>query len=280
MSVIVSMSNIALCQEFYTLNGVMPLTFTSTGIGNYDKSVIYHGATTGLLFDLAKTSNSRSATPIDFMIDARGGGHNFFTIKGSNGNVGIGTTSPIFKLHIKGNVVAEGDGAGNYADFNLKNGSVRWHISGPRYGESNRLGIFWNDGSAYYDHFTITTTGNVGIGTSSPDAKLAVKGQIHSQEVKVDLQGAAAPDYVFDKTYDLMKLSDIEEYINKNKHLPNIPSAKEIGENGLELGKMEMKLLEKIEELTLHMIELKKEMDELKGENRKLKEEIIKIHKE
>jgi hypothetical protein len=264
-------------QEFSSLYGVTPLTFTSTGSGTFNKTVLYHDATNGLLLDLAKSTDNIGATPIDFKIDARGGGHNFFTIKGSNGNVGIGTNATTYKLHVKGAFVAEGDGAGNYADLNLKNGNVRWHISGPRYGDNNRLGIFWHDGSAYHDHFTITTAGKVGIGTNSPDAKLTVAGDIHSREVKVTI--GAGSDFVFHDGYDLRTLKEVEEFIKENKHLPDIESAREMEEKGLDLGKMDMKLLQKIEELTLYMIEFKKEMNGLINENEKLKERIMELER-
>jgi len=116
--------------------------------------------------------------------------------------------------------------------------------------------------------------GKIGIGTTQPDELLTVKGKIHSQEVIVDLKGAVAPDYVFESyyegnsklkpTYKLLTLSEIETYIKKNHHLPKVPSAKEIEENGLSLKEMNLLLLEKIEELTLFTIQQQKEIDLLK----------------
>lgn len=102
----------------------------------------------------------------------------------------------------------------------------------------------------------IRNTGDVGIGTLNPDSKLTVKGNIHTEEVKVDLS-VPAPDYVFKKDYDLSTLEEVQDFINQNGHLPNIPSAKEMEKNGVEIGLMNMKLLEKIEELTLHLIQQK-----------------------
>jgi hypothetical protein len=100
--------------------------------------------------------------------------------------------------------------------------------------------------------------GNVGIGTTSPDTKLSVKGVIHTQEVRVDLNGAVAPDYVFEPTYNLLPLSEVESYIKANKHLPEVPSAKQMEEEGLNLKEMNLLLLKKVEELTLHLIEQQK----------------------
>ncbi|MFY8097483.1 MAG: hypothetical protein ACOVMH_06685 [Flavobacterium sp.] len=89
-------------------------------------------------------------------------------------------------------------------------------------------------------------------------------GNVIATEVRV--KTPIFPDYVFDKEYKLMSLYDLEKYIDANNHLPNIPSADEIITNGLELGNMQVKQMEKIEELTLYIIQLKKEMDLMKKE--------------
>jgi hypothetical protein len=129
---------------------------------------------------------------------------------------------------------------------------------------SNELGF----GVGNTEYMRISSSGNVGIGTTSPDAKLAVKGTVHANEVKVDLNGAVAPDYVFNSDYNLLSLEEIKTYIDKNKHLPEVPSAKEMEANGVNLGEMNMLLLKKIEELTLHMIELENKVNELRKENK------------
>lgn len=115
--------------------------------------------------------------------------------------------------------------------------------------------------------------GLVGIGTNNPDEKLTVKGKIHAEEVKVDLSVPA--DYVFEKyftgnsylkpDYEMLSLSEVESFVKENKHLPSIPSAKEIQENGLYLGSMNNLLLQKIEELTLYIIEQNKRIEELEA---------------
>jgi hypothetical protein len=128
-------------------------------------------------------------------------------------------------------------------------------------------GMAWN----YGDDIAIDEAGYVGIGTTSPDAKLAVKGQVHAQEVKVDLNGAVAPDYVFEKDYKLTSLEEIKNYIDQNKHLPEVPSAKEMEKNGVQLGEMNMLLLKKIEELTLYQIEANRKIEILQREIQNLK---------
>ncbi|MEL6811203.1 MAG: polymer-forming cytoskeletal protein [Bacteroidota bacterium] len=115
--------------------------------------------------------------------------------------------------------------------------------------------------------------GNVGIGTLNPDAKLAVKGDIHCEEVRVDLNVPA--DYVFEKyylgssslkeDYTMPTLEEVAKFTEENHHLPNIPSATEIQEKGLDVGEMTNLLLQKIEELTLYTIEQEKRIKELEA---------------
>jgi hypothetical protein len=109
--------------------------------------------------------------------------------------------------------------------------------------------------------------GNVGIGTTTPDSKLTVAGKIHAQEVKVTATAGGA-DFVFKNTYNLPKLQDVEQFIKNNKHLPEIASAKEMEENGLFLAEMNIKLLQKIEELTLYTIQQEKRIKILEIENK------------
>lgn len=101
--------------------------------------------------------------------------------------------------------------------------------------------------------------GNVGIGTTTPDDKLTVKGVIHTQEVKVDLNGAIAPDYVFLANYRLFPILELERYINQHSHLPEVPGAATMEKEGINLKDMNLLLLKKVEELTLYLIEIKKE---------------------
>jgi hypothetical protein len=97
-----------------------------------------------------------------------------------------------------------------------------------------------------------TLAGNVGIGTTNPTHKLAVNGTIKAKEVIVETTGWS--DYVFDDDYALQPLAEVEAHIKTNKHLPGIPSAVEIAEQGVSVGDMQARLLAKIEELTLHVI--------------------------
>ncbi|MNK17323.1 hypothetical protein D3C87_355100 [compost metagenome] len=101
---------------------------------------------------------------------------------------------------------------------------------------------------------TILPNGNMGIGTSNPQAKLSVDGNILAKEIKIKTD-VSVPDYVFEPDYDLKSLAEIESYIKANKHLPEVPSAKEIQADGMDVAAMNLLLLKKVEEMTLHLIE-------------------------
>jgi hypothetical protein len=109
--------------------------------------------------------------------------------------------------------------------------------------------------------------GNVGIGISNPAEKLSVNGNIRAKEVKVE--AANWPDYVFEEGYKVGTLQELESYIKANKHLPDMPSAKEIDVQGLQLGEMVKMQQKKIEELTLQLIELNKKVLTLQQKHNK-----------
>ncbi|MFC5284241.1 hypothetical protein [Pedobacter alpinus] len=215
------------------------------------------------------------------------------SIQGSTGNdyVGVGTITPNAKLDL-----GTGYGA-NGVKFLMYNDNFSNELAGTKCGfymdnyRPNNLNLVFPEASAYPGLFTITAkntsgttlnpyfsvtglTGNVGIGTINPAYKLDVIGTIRSREVKVDMNGA---DFVFEKDYGLMPLSDLEKFITINKHLPQIASAKEMEANGVELGSLNSKLLQKVEELTLYLIEQKKSMDDLKAIVSQQNQEILKL---
>ncbi|MNG86655.1 hypothetical protein D3C87_511210 [compost metagenome] len=152
-----------------------------------------------------------------------------------------------------------------------------------------RLGSYNNQGWSEWQSFYTSANANnettdwtaksvyviekLGIGTTSPKEALSVKGKIFAQEIKVTTAAADWPDYVFAEGYKLPSLKETAKFIEENKHLPGVPKAAEIEENGLSLGEMNRILMQKVEELTLHMIDKDRRIEALekklnqKGQN-------------
>ena len=230
----------------------------------------------------------------------------------TNGNIGIGIANPFSKLHIQSEGSFKSNawfGKGFINNSNYHFDRARVGISGTTDSGQFGAGLHFqvrNNGNTDYLHaiigqdrngslvfetggaginaptqkMALLTNGDVGIGTTTPDAKLTVKGDIHTQEVKVDLNGAVAPDYVFKDNYNLPSLEEVQVYIDTHGHLPNIPSAQKMEANGIELKAMNLKLLEKIEELTLYILIQQKEIEAnkaMKVEMEELKKSYIKI---
>lgn len=211
-----------------------------------------------------------------------------------SGRIGIGVENPSQALDVSGSINASasiysnGDlyfkrdsevkiksftGGGNTPSQThtiIKNG---WRHN-QDYTSIHAAGITGNTDAS----IVIKGDGNVGIGTTNPDSKLSVNGTIHTKEVKVDLNGWS--DFVFEKDYELRTLEEVEQHINENGHLPEIPSEAEVTENGINLGEMDAKLLMKIEELTLYMIDMNKQVQQLKTDNKKLKEKVQSLENE
>lgn len=218
-------------------------------------------------------------------------GNTFLNPQG--GNVGIGTTNPYSILEVSATSTTWGEGIivnpapNNFGAifFRETSGTLTgsWSVgklssdnfSVLRQGLTDMTGTSREDSPLEIDYLNGNTLfgGNVGIGTTEPDAKLTVKGDIHTQEVTVDLQGAVTPDFVFEEDYVLQSLEDTEEYIQANKHLPEIPSASEMEENGFKLKEMDLKLLQKVEELTLHLIQQNKKIKNLEEKMAKMEAE-------
>lgn len=173
------------------------------------------------------------------------------------GNIGIGTTSPTSKLQVNGNgagttalSIIENSNSANGAHF-VSEGANNIMFQLKRTADGIANTELRTGGNSYLN----AISGNVGIGTTNPQQKLHVKGTVYSTEVRVDVAAGTGPDYVFEKDYKLPSLEEIKTYIDRHKHLPEVPSAKEMEENGVNLGEMNLMLLKKIEELTLYFIQ-------------------------
>ena len=140
----------------------------------------------------------------------------------------------------------------------------RWYLFNLR-ALNNQLIEDFNINYGGNNHLTVKKGGNVGIGTTTPGVwRLAVNGSIRAKEIKVETGWA---DFVFEDTYNLPTLKEVEQHIKDKGHLQDIPSAQEVSENGILLGEMNSKLLQKIEELTLYTIEQEKRIQALENQN-------------
>jgi len=182
-----------------------------------------------------------------------------------SGDVGIGTTAPAHKLDVRGNMRL-GNGSEFEQDIHFWSGNGSWQVGTNDAGNGalNNQFYIYDDAVGQYRLTVQRSTGYVGIGTTTPQSALAVNGKITAKEVEVTLAGF--PDYVFEPDYDLMTLEEVEAYIQEHGHLPHVPSACEVEENGLGLGEMNKILLEKVEELTLHLIEKEAELKQLRAD--------------
>jgi len=182
------------------------------------------------------------------------------------GNVGIGTNQiPDSKLDIRC------DGIHTPTLFEHMRFSCHrdhYHPIRTSFGgtpELNKMvfGIGGNHFAPPVNVLTLRGDGAVGIGTTNPDAayRLSVNGSIRAKEIKVE---SVWSDFVFEADYELMSLSRLRQSIDQNGHLPDIPSAKEVAVNGISVGEMQAKLLQKIEELTLYVLDLNEENELLK----------------
>ncbi|CAH0168637.1 hypothetical protein SRABI27_00970 [Pedobacter sp. Bi27] len=206
------------------------------------------------------------------------------------GNLGVGTALPSAKLSISSNSGSSLTGLASVADFSssyvmdrarisIGNTSIgsstsaamvfygyndnntalenKWEIGTDLSANHGRDLYFYNTNINNAQMF-MHGNGNIGIGTNTPDAKLAVNGVIHSKEVKVDMTGW--PDYVFIPSYKLESLQKLKSYLIKNQHLPEMPTEAEVARNGVNLGEINKLLVKKVEELTLYLIEKDEEV--------------------
>jgi hypothetical protein len=201
----------------------------------------------------------------------------------SRGRVGFGLTDPLYSFHLLSST-------GERSRFQFGSTIVDLvDYSSNTQGFSNSAGLFVigkdallmsdqgsnirfvsNLSGPYVESMRIRPNGNVGIGTTNPNNKLEVNGTIKTREVNVSATGW--PDYVFRPQYQLMPLEELEAFILNNGNLPNVPKEEDVMINGVNLSEMNVKLLEKVEELTLHLIMLN-------TKNKSLEKRILELEK-
>lgn len=183
-----------------------------------------------------------------------------------NGNIGLGIApSATDRLDVSGTALLRNNTrvSGNLGLGTAPSATDRLDVSG--------TALFRND---------TRVNGILVVGSAVPtpphagvlEHELYVGGSIEAEEVVVKLMGNW-PDYVMAEGYDLKPLSEVEAYMQQEKHLPGVPSASEVAEKGIQLGEMQKTQMEKIEELYLHMISLEKRVNALEVQNKQLQEE-------
>jgi hypothetical protein len=217
-----------------------------------------------------------SPTEAKLQVHEPAGNTQFIAAAGSN-LPGISNFVPInspsigFNIRYQGGYKFMGAGYGGFWQYNATAGRLQYFYS-------STSGVADAAVSSVFA-VAIDSNGRFGVGTSTPSAplhvtgnvvfgsssitpavgyKLSIDGKVICEELRVQTS-SAWPDYVFSKDYALLPLEELERSIKTNKHLPNIPPAEEVEKNGFDVGDMNKKLLEKVEELTLYLIELKKE---------------------
>ncbi|MRG44436.1 hypothetical protein GFS24_04895 [Chitinophaga sp. SYP-B3965] len=217
----------------------------------------------------------------------------------ANGSVGIGTTSPGALLDVNGAtqtgiLLFKGVGGNSntaHYDYGIYQEPVDWAFPFPKLVINYHTGIkmvgyYGYGGMKFYtgvgaqgvptglafsigdgdNHVRVAhsllVSESIGIGTSNTGAyALAVEGTIGARKVRVTQ--AAWADYVFEPAYKFPSIAEVERYVKQHKHLPGIPSEKDVTENGIDVGEMNKMLLQKIEEQMLYIIELNKKVDSL-----------------
>jgi hypothetical protein len=237
-------------------------TYTGVGIGNNIKN--YNGSQAFTLINPSAGGSYMRLldNQMNFnLVSNSGNKQEVLTIIG-NGYVGIGENNPTEKLDISGNSRINGNylnieqSYGNNTEIFLNQiGKIKWNLTNQA--ESGNLLIGNGDGTK----FLISPAGNVSL-----------QGKLEAKELKVTLTPTA--DFVFDQDYDLPKLEDVEKHIKEKKHLPEVASAEEMEKKGVNVGEFQIKLLQKIEELTLYTIEQNKQLKKQAEEIEILKNQI------
>lgn len=263
------------------------ITMTLQAQDNPNGGMIPGGASTTDPQHWYRTGNTQLSGTVNNMLGFTNATPIRFCTKNENrmfidtlGMIGINTTAPLQRLHVlDGNIlisrsVSDELGSANgtiyFGDVVEPNEPYgKWGIE---YVSSQEEGYglnFWKPwvtgqhGGNFY--LFLADSGDVGIGTNTPGAKLDVVGGIHAHSIRVSTSSRVWPDYVFGEEYELMELKELESYVNANKHLPGVPSASEVeGQGDIDLGEMNAILLKKVEELTRYVIDLQKKIDEIK----------------
>lgn len=317
----VGIGTITPLEKLHVQNG--NLLFAGNNVGNALMGTIKFSTTSfpQAYSGIAGSTNGVGLDQLDLLFfTAYGAASEKMRLMASTGYLGIGTSSPLARLDVRGAAIFgsnkkitlnpdyAGTGelpSGAFIGINGPNSlalapSTDVASSGAKIVLGYKGTTWWsavevaNVASGYSNLLLMKSGGNVGLGTSTPQAKLDVNGNIYSNgkvfigipdgsttsniaNYSLAVDGSALftkavvklksswPDYVFHADYKLPRLSEIESFIKQNGHLPEMPTAADIEKNGIDLGENQASLLKKIEELTLILIELEKKVEKLEN---------------
>ena len=198
-----------------------------------------------------------------------------FFVDYATGNIGLGANAiPASNVHINSGFTGDTLRITNGTTGHTNADGLELRTTGNTAGIMSRENASLELGANSAVVMKLTPAGSVLIGNTNLPAgyKLYVEQGILTEKVKVAVKTSGEwSDYVFANNYKLLPLTEVEEYINANSHLPGVPSAEEVVSDGINIAKMDAKLLEKIEELTLYIIDMNKRIENLEKENKELK---------
>ncbi|PJJ80283.1 hypothetical protein [Mucilaginibacter auburnensis] len=251
--------------------------FSSMNFENTGNIAFYSRSTTGTSYDITHADLS-AFKRLNIAPDG---------IVSTTGRFGVGTASPISAFQVGNGVSSLSIGSAaytaldygtSYIGFNAARSNGNWQVGDD--GSNNGGGVIYSNvfGDMYFAPITSTGTGGQTLTDMTVKSKIAFHitrdGLVRAKKIKVELTNW--PDFVFRQDYKLPTLSEVKEYIDKNQHLPDMPSAEEIETNGLDLGEMNRLLVKKVEELTLYLIDKDRQVE---MQNKQLKNQEDRLQK-
>ncbi|QJW92390.1 bZIP transcription factor [Spirosoma taeanense] len=216
---------------------------------------------------------------------------NAVVLGATDASVGIGTTAPTARLEVASgtnglsglkftNLTSANTSAINSSKFLTVDATgnviLANYVSGARAGAeataSSAEGLWVRTGRTLQSREGDAVIIGTGVGRTPAEYNLFVSKGILTEKVKVAVRNSRDwSDYVFAPDYQLKPLAEVERYVKANQHLPGVPSAEQVVQEGVDMARMDAKLLEKIEELTLYVVQINKKVEQLASENRALK---------